>query len=66
MKWLGLNEKVMNTTYFMLTPQLKISNIKDVIDNRCVCHGKTVYKKVNETITLIKTSINFNYDWINN
>ncbi|MED4694736.1 hypothetical protein [Peribacillus frigoritolerans] len=66
MKWLGLNEKEMNTTHFMLTPQLNISSIKEDIENRCVCLGKTEYKKVYETIRLIKTSINFNYDWINN
>ncbi|MGE6716972.1 hypothetical protein ACQKGD_06280 [Peribacillus frigoritolerans] len=64
MKWLSLNEKEINTTYFMLTPQLNISNIKEDIENRCVCLGKTEYKKVYETIRLIKTIII--YDWFNN
>ncbi|MGM1034213.1 MAG: hypothetical protein ACQEXK_17295 [Bacillota bacterium] len=64
MKWLGLNEKEMNTTHFMLTPQLNISSIKEDIENRCVCLGKTEYKKVYETISLIKKIII--YDWINN
>lgn len=61
MKWLSLNEKEINTTSFMLTPQL---SIKEDIENRCVYLGKTEYKKVYETIRLIKTIII--YGWINN
>lgn len=61
MKWLSLNEKEINTTSFMLTPQL---SIKEDIENRSVCLGKTENKKVYETIRLIKTIII--YGWINN